>query len=129
VSTLLVAEDDPDVLELIVSALRLTGHEVIAARDGMQAVALLRTREVELAVLDVLMPRMTGIEVLREIRGDSSLPQPAVLMLSALCSRADMRAGFVAGADDYLAKPFDLRELLDRVDTLLTERALSAALF
>ena len=128
-STLLVAEDDPDVLELIVSALRLTGHEVIAARDGMQAVALLRTREVELAVLDVLMPRMTGIEVLREIRGDSSLPQPAVLMLSALCSRADMRAGFVAGADDYLAKPFDLRELLDRVDTLLTERALSAALF
>jgi DNA-binding response OmpR family regulator len=72
---------------------------------------------------------MTGIEVLREIRGDSSLPQPAVLMLSALCSRADMRAGFVAGADDYLAKPFDLRELLDRVDTLLTERALSAALF
>ena len=128
-STLLVAEDDPDVLELIVSALRLTGHEVIAARDGMQAVALLRTREVELAVLDVLMPRMTGIEVLREIRGDTSLPQPAVLMLSALCSRADMRAGFVAGADDYLAKPFDLRELLDRVDTLLTERALSAALF
>ena len=126
---LLVAEDDPDVLELIVSALRLTGHEVIAARDGMQAVALLRTREVELAVLDVLMPRMTGIEVLREVRGDSSLPQPAVLMLSALCSRADMRAGFVAGADDYLAKPFDLRELLDRVDTLLTERALSAALF
>jgi DNA-binding response OmpR family regulator len=129
VSTLLVAEDDPDVLELIVSALRLTGHEVIAARDGMQAVALLRTREVDLAVLDVLMPRMTGIEVLREVRGDSSLPQPAVLMLSALCSRADMRAGFVAGADDYLAKPFDLRELLDRVDTLLTERALSAALF
>ena len=128
-STLLVAEDDPDVLELIVSALRLTGHEVIAARDGMQAVALLRTREVELAVLDVLMPRMTGIEVLREIRGDTSLLQPAVLMLSALCSRADMRAGFVAGADDYLAKPFDLRELLDRVDTLLTERALSAALF
>ena len=128
-STLLVAEDDPDVLELIVSALRLTGHEVNAARDGMKAVALLRTREVELAVLDVLMPRMTGIEVLREIRGDSSLPQPAVLMLSALCSRADMRAGFVAGADDYLAKPFDLRELLDRVDTLLTERALSAALF
>lgn len=128
-STLLVAEDDPDVLELIVSALRLTGHEVIAARDGMQAVALLRTREVELAVLDVLMPRMTGIEVLREIRDDSSLPQPAVLMLSALCSRADMRAGFVAGADDYLAKPFDLRELLDRVDTLLTERALSASLF
>ena len=128
-STLLVAEDDPDVLELIVSALRLTGHEVIAARDGMQAVALLRTREVDLAVLDVLMPRMTGIEVLREVRGDSSLPQPAVLMLSALCSRADMRAGFVAGADDYLAKPFDLRELLDRVDTLLTERALSAALF
>jgi DNA-binding response OmpR family regulator len=129
VSTLLVAEDDPDVLELIVSALRLTGHEVIAARDGMQAVALLRTREVDPAVLDVLMPRMTGIEVLREVRGDSSLPQPAVLMLSALCSRADMRAGFVAGADDYLAKPFDLRELLDRVDTLLTERALSAALF
>ena len=128
-STILVAEDDPDVLELIVSALRLTGNEVIAARDGMQAVALLRTREVELAVLDVLMPKMTGIEVLREIRGDHTLSQPSVLMLSALCSRADMRAGFVAGADDYLAKPFDLRELLDRVDTLLTERVLSSSLF
>lgn len=128
-STILVAEDDPDVLELIVSALRLTGNEVIAARDGMQAVALLRSREVDLAVLDVLMPKMTGIEVLREIRGDDTLTQPTVLMLSALCSRADRRAGFVAGADDYLAQPFDLRGLLDRVDTLLTERALSASLF
>ena len=125
----MVAEDDPDLLELVVSALRLTGHDVIAARDGMQAVALLRTRSVELAVLDVLMPRMTGIEVLREVRGDRALPQPAVLMLSALCSRADMRAGYVAGADDYLAKPFDLRELLDRVDALLTERALATSLF
>lgn len=125
----MVAEDDPDLLELVVSALRLTGHDVIAARDGMQAVALLRTRSVELAVLDVLMPKMTGIEVLREVRGDRALPQPAVLMLSALCSRADMRAGYVAGADDYLAKPFDLRELLDRVDALLTERALATSLF
>ena len=123
--TLLVAEDDPDLLELLVAALRMTGHEVVAARDGMQALALLRSRPIDLAVLDVLMPRMTGLEVVREVRADRSIDQPVLLMLSALCSRSDVRAGLIAGADDYLAKPFDLGELIDRVDVLLTERAVS----
>lgn len=123
--TLLVAEDDPDLLELLVAALRLTGHEVLAARDGMQALAVLRSRPVDLAVLDVLMPRMTGLEVVREVRADTSIAQPTLLMLSALCSRSDVRAGLLAGADDYLAKPFDLGELIDRVDVLLTERAVA----
>lgn len=123
--TLLVAEDDPDLLELLVAALRLTGHEVLAARDGMQALAVLRSRPVDLAVLDVLMPRMTGLEVVREVRADTTIAQPTLLMLSALCSRGDVRAGLLAGADDYLAKPFDLGELIDRVDVLLTERAVA----
>jgi DNA-binding response OmpR family regulator len=124
--TLLVAEDDPDLLELLVAALRMTGHEVLPARDGMQALALLRSRPIDLAVLDVLMPRMTGLEVVREVRTDTSIEQqPVLLMLSALCSRSDVRAGLIAGADDYLAKPFDLGELIDRVDVLLTERAVA----
>lgn len=122
-SRVLLADDESDLRSLMVLVLESGGHEVVAARDGAEAIALSAVGEFDVVVLDVMMPRATGIEVLGEIRARQGR-QPTVLMLSALCSRADVRAGYVAGADDYLAKPFTMSELLDRVQTLVDERTI-----
>lgn len=119
--TVLVADDDPDLLEMMTTVITAAGHRAVGARDGSIAIALASHLEVDIAVLDVMMPKATGLEVLAEIRSMPG-PQPLVLMLSALCSRADVRAGYAAGADDYLAKPFTVSELVERITVLLDER-------
>ncbi|CAB4691699.1 MAG: response regulator [Actinobacteria bacterium] len=124
-STILVADDEADLRDLMAVVLESAGHDVITARDGVHAIAQSAAHQIDLVVLDVMMPRATGVEVLGEIRARSG-SQPAVLMLSALCSRADIRAGYIAGADDYIAKPFSMQEFVDRVHTLLDERAVLA---
>lgn len=124
-SRLLIVDDETDLRELMAIVLESVGHEVATARNGADAIALTEHEAFDLLVLDVMMPGITGLEVLCEIRARTT-PQPAVLMLSALCSRADVRAGYVAGADDYLAKPYAMTELLERVQILLDERAVLA---
>lgn len=124
---LLVAERDPELLELIVPVLRLAGHRVTAARDGLQALGLWRNQPFDLVVLDMMLPRLTGLEVLHEMRADSERTQSAVIMLSSLTTRAEARSGFMAGADEVLAVPFTVHALRTRVEELLTERALVGA--
>ncbi len=124
---LLVAERDPELLELIVPVLRLAGHRVTAARDGLQALGLWRNQPFDLVVLDMMLPRLTGLEVLHEMRADSERTQSAVIMLSSLTTRAEARSGFMAGADEVLAVPFTVHALRTRVEELLAERALVGA--
>ena len=124
---LLVAERDPELLELIVPVLRLAGHRVTAARDGLQALGLWRNQPFDLVVLDMMLPRLTGLEVLHEMRADSERTQSAVIMLSSLTTRAEARSGFMAGADEVLSVPFTVHALRTRVEELLTERALVGA--
>ena len=113
---ILVAEDDSNLRNLIVRYLEKEGFFVLAAPDGEQAIDLWIDTPVDLAVLDVMMPRMDGWEVLTEIRRQSDIP---VIMLTAKREEADRLRGFSLGTDDYITKPFSLRELVMRVHALL----------
>jgi two-component system response regulator MprA len=114
---ILVVDDEPAVREAVERALRLDGHDVLLAADGHEALDTLDSRAPDAVVLDVLMPRVDGLELCRQMRqrGDRT----PVLMLTARDAVSDRVAGLDAGADDYLIKPFALEELLARVRALL----------
>jgi two-component system response regulator MprA len=114
---ILVVDDEPAVREAVERALRLEGHDVLLAADGQEALGALDSRPPDAIVLDVLMPRVDGLELCRRMRrrGDRT----PVLMLTARDAVSDRVAGLDAGADDYLIKPFALEELLARVRALL----------
>lgn len=114
---ILVAEDDRNTNRLICAVMRKMGHEPIAARDGQEALDLMDTDHPDLLVTDLMMQRLDGTELVRELR-DAGYDLP-ILMLTAKSAQADINDGFVVGADDYLTKPADLRELALRVRALL----------
>ena len=116
---ILCADDDEDILALVSLRLRRAGYEVMQAYDGHQALELARTRRPDVAVLDVMMPRLTGHEVLAELRGDDELRELKVVLLSARVQQADVERGMESGADAYLPKPFRADELLEQVELLL----------
>ena len=118
---ILVVDDEPAVREAVERALRLDGHDVLLAADGHEALDTLDARPPDAVVLDVLMPRVDGLELCRRMRrrGDRT----PVLMLTARDTVSDRVAGLDAGADDYLVKPFALEELLARVRALLRRAA------
>jgi DNA-binding response OmpR family regulator len=115
----LVADDDEDILVLVRTVLERAGYEVSAVRDGAEAIAAARQRRPDLAVLDVAMPEVDGLEVLRRLRADASTSDVPVLLLSARVQEDDVARGFATGADAYVQKPFSPRELSDRVNELL----------
>jgi DNA-binding response OmpR family regulator len=116
---LLVADDDEDILALVQLRLSRSGFEVIVARDGEEALRLAQERLPDLAVLDWMMPKASGLEVLRAIRANSATAGIPVVLLTARASEADVQEGLDAGADDYIAKPFSPQELAARVQTIL----------
>lgn len=125
--TVLVADDDDDVLELVAFRLGRAGYRTITARDGREALALAASERPDLSVLDVAMPEMDGLEVTRRLReGDETRAMP-IILLTALSQERDVRAGIQAGADAYIRKPFSHRELRARVDAMLAATAGAAA--
>jgi len=118
VTTVLVAEDDRDIRDLVTAVLVRGGFEVLTADDGPTALDVVRQESPALAVLDVMMPGMSGFDVCRQVRSGPGSPT-AVIMLTARSQEADVLAGFAAGADDYVAKPFSPQELLSRVRAVL----------
>jgi two-component system, OmpR family, response regulator MprA len=118
---ILVVDDEPAVREALERALRLEGYEVALASDGAEAQQSLDTRPPDAVVLDVLMPRVDGIQLCRRMRDNGD--RTPVLMLTARDAVADRVSGLDAGADDYLVKPFALPELLARVRALLRRAA------
>ena len=119
VPVLLVADDDEDILTLVQLRLTRSGYEVVVARDGEEALRLAQERSPDLAVLDWMMPKATGLEVLRALRAGEATAAMRVVLLTARASEDDVQAGFDAGADDYIAKPFSPQELAARVQTIL----------
>jgi DNA-binding response OmpR family regulator len=114
---ILVVDDDPKVVSLVSTYLQRAGHGVITASDGQEAERKIREDEPRLVVLDVMLPRIDGLALLRSLR-ERSHPVP-VLMLSALGDLDDRLRGLGGGADDYLAKPFSPAELVERVAAIL----------
>jgi Response regulators consisting of a CheY-like receiver domain and a winged-helix DNA-binding domain len=115
----LCADDDEDILSLVSLRLGRSGYEVVIARDGPSALALATERVPEVAVLDVMMPRLTGIELVAAFRADERLAGVKVVLLSARAQDADQERGLEAGADAYLTKPFKFDELALVVAQLL----------
>ena len=125
--TILVVEDEPTLRETLAENLELEGFRVVVAADGREALDRFRQMQPDLVVLDVMLPELSGIEVCREIRRESGVP---ILMLTARGSELDKVVGLELGADDYVTKPFGLRELLARIRALLrrSERQADGAL-
>jgi DNA-binding response OmpR family regulator len=119
IPVLLVADDDEDILTLVQLRLSRSGYEVVVARDGEEALRLAREKQPDLAVLDWMMPKASGLEVLRAIRADAETHDIPVVLLTARASEADIAEGLAAGADDYIAKPFSPQELAARVQVIL----------
>lgn len=121
-ATVLVVEDDPTILETVAYNLRRDGLEVVTAADGIAALGAARSSAPDLVVLDLMLPRMSGADVCRILRAE--LPVP-ILMLTARDREQDKIAGLELGADDYMTKPFSMRELVARVHALLRRDRLS----
>ena len=115
---IVVADDDDDILLLVTTRLSRDGFEVVQARNGIEAVARVQEHKPRVAVLDVGMPGLDGIEVLAAIRSDPELRGTRVLLLTAKAQESDVRRGFDAGADAYVKKPFSPSELGTRVRQL-----------
>ena len=114
----LVADDDDDNLLHVTTRLRRDGFDVISARDGEEALALAQERRPDIAVLDIGMPKLDGLEVLERIRADETLKAVRVLLLTAKAQESDVRRGYEAGADAYVRKPFSPTDLSARVREL-----------
>lgn len=112
---ILVADDEEDIRSLVRLGLRRDGHKVTTANDGAEALELARRHRPDLCVVDVMMPKLTGLEVLKEMRSDPDLARVKVILLTARAQGFDENRGFDAGADDYVTKPFDLEDLRARV--------------
>lgn len=116
---ILLADDEPDLVWAVRHCLSSEGHEVATAYDGVEALALARRRRPDLMIVDIMMPRLDGLQVCSELRRDPGLAAVPVLFLTAKGAVEDRLRGLDCGADDYLAKPFDVRELQSRVRALL----------
>jgi DNA-binding response OmpR family regulator len=122
--TILVVEDEPTLRETLVDALEADGFRVIAAADGREALERFRADRPDLILLDLMLPELSGVEVTRIIRAESGVP---IVMLTAKDSELDKVVGLELGADDYVTKPFSLRELTARVRALFRRAEVTGA--
>ena len=118
----LAADDDPDILELVSFRLERSGYTVIKAHDGEEALRLALERKPDLAVLDVMMPKLDGFELTRRLRQEEATRGMPIILLTARAQDTDVQQGFNAGADDYIRKPFSPQELRMRVQAILGRR-------
>src|SRR5262245_44090144 len=116
-SRVLVVEDDPAILRGLADNLRFEGHDLLTATDGETRYRLARDKQPEVIVLDLMLPRMSGYEVCRKLRADGV--QAPIVMLTARGEEADRILGLDLGADDYVTKPFSVRELMARIRAVL----------
>jgi DNA-binding response OmpR family regulator len=118
----LAADDDDDILALVAFRLERSGYTVIQAHDGEEALQLALESRPDLAVLDVMMPKLDGFELTRRLRAEEATSQMPIILLTARAQDADVAQGFEAGADDYIRKPFSPDELRARVQAILGRR-------
>ena len=117
--TVLVVDDDPVILRLLEVNFEMEGFLVRTACDGVEGLELARAEQPDVVVSDVMMPRMNGLELCKGLKDDPATASIPVILLSAKAQATDIRAGIDAGADDYVTKPFEPLDLVDRVNKLL----------
>lgn len=117
---ILIVDDEPPIIDVLSYNLKRANYEVVIARDGEQALAQARREQPDLIVLDLMLPRLDGLEVCRALRRERDVP---IIMLTALDAEVDRVVGLELGADDYVVKPFSVRELMARVKNVLRRTA------
>lgn len=118
-ATVLVVEDDPTILQLLEVNFEMEGFTVVRAEDGLLGLEAARSKRPDVIVSDVMMPNMSGLEMVSELKADPDTAGIPVILLSAKAQGSDVRQGIEAGADDYVTKPFEPLDLIDRVNSLL----------
>jgi len=118
-ATVLVVDDDPVILKLLEVNFEMEGFEVVRAADGFEGLERARAVHPDIVVLDVMMPRMTGYEVAKALRDDADTAHIPIIFVTARAQSSDVERGMELGVDDYITKPFDPLDLIDRVNTLL----------
>jgi DNA-binding response OmpR family regulator len=113
---ILVIDDEPKIVEICSDYLHAAGYDIITAGDGLQGLAMARSKKPDLVVLDLMLPGMDGLDLCRTLQHESSVP---IIMLTARIEETDKLIGLALGADDYITKPFSPRELVARVRTVL----------
>jgi DNA-binding response OmpR family regulator len=116
---IVVADDDQDILDLVVFKLTQAGFDPVAVGDGVAALAAIEADLPRLAILDVMMPGLSGMDVLRKVRANAATKDLDVILLTARARDSDVDTGFATGASDYVIKPFSPRELMHRVNAVL----------
>jgi DNA-binding response OmpR family regulator len=115
----LVVDDDQDILELVAFRLGRAGYKVLLAHDGQEGLEIALAEKPDLAVLDVMMPKLDGYELTRRLREEEATSRMPIILLTARAQDSDVDRGFEVGADDYLRKPFSPQELSARVQRIL----------
>ncbi len=118
-ATVLIADDEPNILVSLEFLMQREGYRVLVARDGQQALDAVREHHPDLVLLDVMMPLLSGFEVCQAVRADDAVKGTRILMLSAKGRDTDIAKGRALGVDDYMTKPFSTRELVAKVRSLL----------
>ena len=117
--TILVIDDDPVIQKLLSVNFEMEGYQVVTASDGVEGLAQVGIAQPDIILLDVMMPRMDGLAVARKLKSDPATKSIPIVLLSAKAQSLDIQSGLEAGAEDYVTKPFDPLELLDKVAALI----------
>jgi DNA-binding response OmpR family regulator len=117
--TVLLVEDDPVILRLLEVNFELEGFAVLLAHDGAEGIELARSGAPDLIISDIMMPKVSGLELVAALKTDDATSAIPIILLSAKAQSSDVKAGMEAGADDYVTKPFEPLDLVDRVNGLL----------
>lgn len=118
--TVLVIDDDPVILELLRVNFEIEGFDVICASDGEEGLQRAQADRPDIVISDIMMPRRDGLQLLNDLKADPLTEDLPVILLSAKAQRAEVQQGLELGADDYITKPFDPLELIDRLNAVMT---------
>ena len=119
-ATVLVVEDDPVILRLLEVNFELEGFGVLLAHDGAEGIAAAREHKPDVIISDIMMPRTSGLELVETLKADPETKAIPIILLSAKAQTSDLKVGLEAGADDYVTKPFEPLDLVERVNELLS---------
>jgi len=119
--TVLVIDDDPVILELLRVNFEIEGFDVICATDGEEGLARAQADRPDIVISDIMMPKRDGLQLLNDLKGDPQTEDLPVILLSAKAQKSEVQHGLDMGADDYITKPFDPLELIDRLNAVMTK--------